>query len=80
MITLFHSFSKVPLCCKLEDVNPEWFFSEDPDEMKLAQSICSHCPIKRECLDWANSIEKDQKFIWGIYGGLSSTERKKMFT
>lgn len=75
MISLQHTFSREPLCCKLSDVDPEWFFSEKEEEIELAQSICSHCPIKRECLEWANSIEKIEKYRWGIYGGLSATDR-----
>lgn len=68
-----------PLCCKLSDVDPEWFFSEDPREIRLARSICSQCPIERECLEWANLIEEGSKpgHRFGIYGGLTGAEREK---
>lgn len=78
MMKLVHSFSKQPLCSQLSDVNPEWFFSEDIEDTKTAQSICSHCPIKRECLDWAISIERKEKYVWGVYGGLTSDQRKML--
>lgn len=77
---LSHSFSADPLCCKLADVNPEWFFSEDPEEIEQAQSVCSHCPIKRECLDWACSFEKNQKYLYGIFGGLTPEMRREILT
>lgn len=78
MMTLRHSFRQDPLCTKLSDVDPEWFFSDDPKDIETAQSICSHCPIKRECLDWAVSIEQNEKYSWGVYGGLTASERQEM--
>jgi hypothetical protein len=71
-------FSGTALCCKLKDVNPEWFFSEDEEEIEIAQTICSFCPIKKECLEWANLFEKDEKYRWGVYGGLTSLERQML--
>lgn len=75
MIQVSSSFSETPLCIKLSDVDPEWFFSEDLDEIKLAQSICSNCPIRLECLDWAIGFEMEERYVWGVYGGLTSWER-----
>lgn len=64
-----------PLCCKLDNDIKEYFFSDDPKEIEIAQSICHLCPAKDKCKDWATSIEKDERYKWGIYGGLSAVER-----
>lgn len=37
-----------------------------------AKAICSSCPVRQECLDYALSIKEPH----GIWGGLSEVERK----
>lgn len=48
----------------------ELFFSEDPAEIADAKEVCSHCPVRRECLSWA----LDNKEIWGVWGGRDEVE------
>ena len=47
------------------DVNPEWFFSEDPEETEAALRVCSRCDLHVECLRYA--IETNSDGIWGGY-------------
>lgn len=49
------------------------FFSEDPQEKKLAKSICMDCPVRWECLQTA----LDRKERWGIWGGADEVELRK---
>lgn len=69
------NFFRNALCCKLQSINPCWWFSEKPEEIEKAQSICSLCSVREPCLDWANSFEKDQDYRYGIYGGLTAEQR-----
>ena len=70
-----HSSLNKSICFDIPD--PDIFFAEDEFTQKRAQTICSHCPIKQECLDWALFIEQDflPEDIWGIYGGLTAKQR-----
>lgn len=76
MLALSHGMPSLPdaLCCKL-DIDIEYFFSEEPDEIKIAQSVCEFCPEKQKCLDWAIEFEKGEKYKWGVYGGLTANDR-----
>jgi WhiB family redox-sensing transcriptional regulator len=58
--------------CKTEDSN--LFFSELASKVARAKMICSICPVKKQCLDFAisNNIEE------GIFGGLTFDERKSL--
>jgi hypothetical protein len=73
---VLHSFNPSKSIC-FDIPNPNIFFAEDEFTIKRAQTICSHCPIRLECLDWALFIEKDlePEDIWGIYGGLTAMQR-----
>lgn len=46
------------------------FFSENVDEVEDAKTVCSDCPVRRECLSWA----LDNKEIWGVWGGRDENE------
>jgi WhiB family redox-sensing transcriptional regulator len=39
-----------------------------------AKRICSTCPVRRECLDYALRIREPH----GIWGGLNETERRQI--
>ena len=45
----------------------------EPERIHLAKMICSGCPVRNDCLDWA--IRTDDK--WGLYGGLTPQERRR---
>lgn len=55
---------------------PDFFFPEEPDKenqravIKIAKEICSNCPIKELCLDYAKTTR-----VYGIWGGTTYEER-----
>jgi WhiB family redox-sensing transcriptional regulator len=44
----------------------ELFFSEDPAELALAQSLCAECPVRIHCLQAA----LEEGIEWGVWGGV----------
>lgn len=50
------------------------FFPERGASTRQAKAICAACEVRWECLDFA--IEQGEKF--GIWGGLSERERRKI--
>jgi WhiB family transcriptional regulator, redox-sensing transcriptional regulator len=47
---------------------------EKLDRERRAKAICTTCPVKRPCLDYALKIREPH----GTWGGLSEGERKRM--
>jgi len=54
--------------------DPEAFFPEKGGSTREAKAICARCSVQAECLDWA--LDRDERF--GIYGGLSERERRRI--
>jgi WhiB family redox-sensing transcriptional regulator len=54
--------------------DPEAFFPEKGGSTREAKRICSRCEVKDECLEYA--LGHDERF--GIWGGLSERERRKL--
>lgn len=50
------------------------WYSEDPHERRMAKAICHVCPVRQECLDYA--VRTNER--WGIWGGLSQFQRRKL--
>ena len=50
------------------------FYAEDDDPQRQAEAkaICETCPVRSECLE----IGMSERF--GIWGGVTSTDRRKM--
>ena len=59
------------LCAQTD---PEAFFPEKGGSTKNAKEICNTCDAQENCLDYA--LENDERF--GIWGGLSERERRKL--
>ncbi len=59
------------LCAQTD---PEAFFPEKGGSTREAKRICSRCEVKADCLEYA--LSKDERF--GIWGGLSERERRKL--
>ena len=59
------------LCAQTD---PEAFFPEKGGSTRDAKKICGGCEVKAQCLDYA--LENDERF--GIWGGLSERERRKL--
>ncbi len=45
--------------------DPDLFFAESPDDVELAKSLCSDCPVRPQCL--AGAIARREP--WGVWGG-----------
>lgn len=59
------------LCAQTD---PEAFFPEKGGSTRDAKRICASCEVRAECLEYA--LENDERF--GIWGGLSERERRKL--
>lgn len=59
------------LCAQTD---PEAFFPEKGGSTREAKRICDGCEVRSECLDYA--LGNDERF--GIWGGLSERERRKL--
>jgi len=55
-------------------VDPETFFPPKGGSTREAQDICSRCPVKAECLEYA--LANDERF--GVWGGVPESRRRKM--
>jgi WhiB family transcriptional regulator, redox-sensing transcriptional regulator len=59
------------LCAQTD---PEAFFPEKGGSTRDAKKICASCEVRAECLEYA--LKNDERF--GIWGGLSERERRKL--
>ncbi|WP_394249849.1 WhiB family transcriptional regulator [Arthrobacter pityocampae] len=59
------------LCAQTD---PEAFFPEKGGSTRDAKKVCGSCIVKSECLEYA--LENDERF--GIWGGLSERERRRL--
>jgi WhiB family redox-sensing transcriptional regulator len=59
------------LCAQTD---PEAFFPEKGGSTREAKKICGSCEVRSQCLEYA--LENDERF--GIWGGLSERERRKL--
>ena len=59
------------LCAQTD---PEAFFPEKGGSTREAKKVCVGCEVRSECLEYA--LAKDERF--GIWGGLSERERRKL--
>jgi WhiB family redox-sensing transcriptional regulator len=56
------------------ETDPEAFFPEKGGSTREAKKVCSGCEVRGDCLEYA--LASDQRF--GIWGGLSERERRKL--
>ena len=61
------------LCAQTD---PEAFFPEKGGSTREAKRVCLTCDVRDECLEYA--LGHDERF--GIWGGLSERERRKLKT
>lgn len=59
------------LCAQTD---PEAFFPEKGGSTREAKRVCVSCEVRAECLEYA--LANDERF--GIWGGLSERERRKL--
>jgi WhiB family transcriptional regulator, redox-sensing transcriptional regulator len=55
-------------------VDPELFFPERGASTREAKEVCRGCVVRNDCLEYA--LANGEKF--GIWGGLSERERRKV--
>ena len=65
------SWQERALCAQTD---PEAFFPEKGGSTREAKRICVGCEVRVECLDYA--LANDERF--GIWGGLSERERRRL--
>lgn len=58
------------------ETDPESFFPERGGSTREAKGMCTRCQVRSECLEWA--METGERF--GVWGGLSERERRKLAT
>ena len=54
--------------------DPEAFFPEKGGSTREAKKVCLACEVRNECLEYA--LANDERF--GIWGGLSERERRRL--
>ena len=65
------SWQERALCAQTD---PEAFFPEKGGSTREAKRVCLSCDVRGECLEYA--LMHDERF--GIWGGLSERERRKL--
>jgi WhiB family redox-sensing transcriptional regulator len=65
------SWQDKALCAQTD---PEAYFPEKGGSTREAKRICVSCEVKQECLEYA--LMQDERF--GIWGGLSERERRRL--
>lgn len=65
------SWQEQALCAQTD---PEAFFPEKGGSTREAKKVCMGCEVQKECLDYA--LDNDERF--GVWGGLSERERRKL--
>lgn len=69
--TLDEQWQERALCSQTD---PEAFFPEKGGSTREAKRICVGCEVRDECLEYA--LAHDERF--GIWGGLSERERRRL--
>ena len=62
------------LAGKCRELDPNEFFPSDGTGVTKARSICSDCPVKAPCLEYALRNRIDH----GVWGGTSERERRRI--
>jgi WhiB family transcriptional regulator, redox-sensing transcriptional regulator len=65
------SWQERALCAQTD---PEAFFPEKGGSTREAKKVCLTCEVRVECLEYA--LGHDERF--GIWGGLSERERRRL--
>ena len=69
--TATQEWQEQALCAQTD---PEAFFPEKGGSTREAKRICQACAVRDECLEYA--LLNDERF--GIWGGLSERERRRL--
>jgi WhiB family transcriptional regulator, redox-sensing transcriptional regulator len=70
----------VDAVCRADDVDMRWFHPEDfpnrDQAVEKAKNVCAPCPVADLCLEYGNAVSPD----FGIWSGLTPTERRRRIT
>ena len=64
---------ETPRCAEVSEESKLAFFSNEPDQIEKAISICNDCPIRMMCLE--NALKN--KEARGVRGGVDAKERRR---
>jgi WhiB family redox-sensing transcriptional regulator len=56
------------------ETDPDAFFPETGGSTREAKQLCTACTVRPDCLD--SALDNDERF--GIWGGLSERERRRL--
>lgn len=64
------------LCAQAD---PDAWFPERGSSPRVAKMICRRCEVRPNCLDAALTYEHTHRTeIWGVWGGLTANERRRL--
>ena len=55
--------------CADMTVNPDIYFSSDPDDIKRAKQICGRCPVQQQCGEYALANGERE----GLWAGMETS-------
>ena len=55
-------------------IDPDVFYPADDDPAEDAKAICSLCPVRMPCLEWALATREKE----GVWGGATERERRRI--
>ena len=67
-----HGWRDGALCA---ETDPGAFFPDKGGSTRDAKNVCSSCPVRAQCLEYA--LSNDERF--GVWGGLSERERCRLY-
>jgi len=60
--------------CRKDPAAADAFFPAKDGGTRTAKRICAGCPVREPCLDYA--LDNGER--WGVWGGLSERERRRL--
>ena len=57
------------------EADPDWFFPGPDGDAEMAIRVCRTCAVRDECLEWA----LDTRIRYGVWGGLTERERRRLY-
>lgn len=58
--------------------DPEIFFPPKGGSNREAKKVCAKCPVRIQCLNYVMGLERDGWFRFGVWGGMSVNERRRL--
>lgn len=58
----------------------DWWFPHATEQAQEAKRICASCPVKGDCLRYAEAETVGGRVLDGVWGGLSFRQRRSLRT